>query len=249
MGRFSYVVFYLGFALQVVLLGRLVKIKIWKHYPFFFAYFGPTVIHSVSAVLILLLKPEWYRAWYWTDYLTSAPLRFAVAWEIFRQVFPFNSPARRVAGCMLVIVLCTLAVCFYVRPPVDLPLPDVIRKMGLADAAWILVVLAMAKYYSRPLGRNIRGMAFGFLAYVSTQVGLYSARELFSALRPMWSLLTSLAFTYMIVVWLFSLWVYTPNEVTEVTVVADERTRRAALAHWGQQVNAIGLAIRKATRL
>jgi hypothetical protein len=246
MGRVSYLVFYVGFALQLLLLGRFFRIKIWRHYPFFFAYFAATVIHSASALLVLLLKPEWYRAWYWSDYLTSTVVRFAVAWEIFRQVFPANSPTRRVAGCMLVIVLCTLAVYFYVRPPVDLPLPDVIRKMGLAIAAWILVVLAMAQYYSRPLGRNIKGMAFGFLAYVSTQVGIYSARELFAARRLVWSLLTPLAFIYMILVWIFTLWVYTPNEVT---VVADERTRRAALAHWGQQVNAIGLAIRKATRL
>ncbi len=104
----------------------------------------------------------------------------------------------------------------------------------------------MAKYYSRPLGRNISGMAFGFLAYVSTQIWIFSARELLPAMRLFWIRLTPWAFIYMMVVWLFSLWVYTPNEVP---VVADERTRRAALAHWAQQVNAIGLAIRKAVRL
>ncbi len=47
MGRLSYVVAYLGFALQLLLLGRFFKTRIWRHYAFFFAYFACTVVSNV----------------------------------------------------------------------------------------------------------------------------------------------------------------------------------------------------------
>ena len=245
MERLGYVTFYFSFALQVFLLGRFLRIRIWKHYPFFFAYFVYTVTNGLSAHIVLHFRPEAYATWYFSDYLAGTVLRFAVAWEIFRQLFPSNSPARRVAGSVLIIVSCMLASFFWIWSLPGDALSDVILKMALAIVAWIFTVLGAAKYYSRTLGHNIRGMAFGFLGYMCTQVMLYSASELFPSLYDIFSALSSLTFTYMIFTWMYTLWVYMPNEAPLIT---DKTAVRDALAHWEKQMFTISSALRRATR-
>jgi hypothetical protein len=245
MERLGYVTFYFAFALQVLLLGRFLKIRIWRYYPYFFAYFAYTVINGLCDFLILQFKPQMYMVWFWSDYTAGTVFRFAVAWEIFRQLFPSNLPTRRVAGCALVAVLCVLAIFFFNWSADVAFLPDVMLKMALAIVVWIFAVLATAKYYSRALGHNIRGMAFGFLGYMCTQVMLYSAGELFPHPHPIVWILSPLAFTYMILMWMYTLWVYVPNEPP---LISDKTAVHDALAQWEKQMFTITSALRKATR-
>jgi hypothetical protein len=245
MQQLGYLIGYFGFALQILLLIRFLKIKVWRHYPFFFAYFAYTIINGVSGPTVLHFEPQIYAVWYWTDYMIGTVLRFAVAWEIFRQLFPSDFPARRLAGCVLSIVYCVLAGFFWTWSLPGDAVSDVVLKMALAIVAWIFTVLGIGKYYSRTLGHNIRGMAFGFLGYMCTQIMLYSANGLFSSLYPILSLLAPLAFTYMILMWIYALWVYVPNEPP---LISDKTAVHDALAQWEKQMFTITSALRKATR-
>jgi hypothetical protein len=118
-----------------------------------------------------------------------------------------------------------------------------VRKIALSVTVWLLVVLALARYYGISVGRNIWGMAVGLLVVVSAHIANFAAVEISRSFSPIWSLLVPLGFTATLVIWTVTLWSYVPNPRP---VAPGEPIQREALSYWEERWATLGMTIRKA---
>ncbi len=248
MGVPGYIVFAVGFSLQCILLWRCIRQRLSRFYPFFFAYFLYAFLRTVVLFPLYFLHHPAYAWWYWMSDLVGTLLWFAVAWEVFRQAFPRHSTLRSLAGRLLVFTLLALAIIFYLSGAKagQSLIEDFERKLALATATWLLLVLAVARYYAVPIARNIWGMATGLLLLASTHLATFAAVELFPAFFPVWRLVNPCGYDLVLLIWTWTLWYYIPNRNV---VVIDEPLLNQALSDWEQHWESLGTALRKAMKL
>jgi hypothetical protein len=243
----DYLTIYSGLALELVLLWRVLKVRLFQHYTYFFAYFLYVFLRSFVLFFLFALHSEAYVNAFWPTELIGAALRFAVVWEVFRQTFPRDFRLRRVAAGIFVGVLLLLAlVCYLSGPqPGGHPVFDFMRKVGLSVAVSLLTILALARYYRVSLGRNIWGMAVGLLALSSTYIADFAAIEISPAFQPIWRQAGAIAFILMLLIWVVTLWAYYPNPKP---IASDAPAHEEARSIWEKRWAAIGTTIRRAVK-
>lgn len=240
----GYAIAYLGLVLQFLMLWRCFKTKLWRQYPYFFNYFAYTLISNAVGFVFLVSGSASYRLFYWIAYLIGSVVRFAVAWEVFRWTFPRESTLRRIAGVVLVAVLLSLALTFFLNGPRpgDYIVADVLRKMSLAVALWLLTVLGLARLYSVRLSRNVWGMAVGLFIFVSSQIIAFSALDISPLFRPLWNLMVPFGFIVMISIWNYTIWASVPKPRPVVPI---ESAPLEALRYWEHRWASIDSALKK----
>jgi len=145
-------------------------------------------------------------------------LRFLVVWEVFRQTFPKSSRLNRSLskGLGIIAFVLLLFACatfwsyqnYTAFRSIHLALD---RSFGFVQALMILGTLVTARYYGVKCGRNIRGIALAFGAWVSISTATNAMADLDSSFLSYWYYLRPLSFVVMIGVWIWALWVYDPN--------------------------------------
>jgi hypothetical protein len=157
---------------ELVLLVYLVRRKLYRSHPVFFAYILAATLQSV---LMAATYSAWgfhsYRAWliFWLSQLLMVTARFAAVAEVARRILsPFSgiwALGRRVllatAGSVLVYAA-LLSRDYYFKYPLN-----VNRGVGLAVAAVIVTLLFFARYYGLPMDHLDRSLCVGFCLYSS----------------------------------------------------------------------------------
>ncbi len=250
MGFPDYIIFAFGVGLQSLLLWRCMKTGLWRRYPLFFGYFLYTVVETTAQFVVFHVWYRWYAWVYWLSDLMAVFLKFAVGWEVFRHTFPCGSALREIAGRVLVLFLVLLAAAFYFGSgrPGSLMIPDMERKAGLAVAAWFVIVLAMARYYRVPFGRNIWGITVGIGTYLSISVVLWAAYSPSGPFLRFWHFAWPVSFGIMLAIWTWAMWSYAPNPPLPALAAGDQ-DRRRVVVRWNQAWDGVGAAIRKAVGL
>src|SRR5256885_9036796 len=202
----------LALLLQALLLWRAARCGLWSHFPFFYLYLIYTAFRAVIVSFPLPLSQLTYSKLFWWSYLLAAMLRFGIAGEIHRSIFPRTSPLRMRAGIAVLFALLTVALIFHIQGagPGHRYL-DALRKIAFSVAAWIGVVLGMAQYYQVRLGRNVWGIAVGLLTFTGSELVYLAARDLVPRLATTWSYIHPIAFVLTLVIWTGTLWSYNPN--------------------------------------
>ena len=89
--------------------------------------------------------------------------------------------------------------------------PVVEQYVSLAQALLLLSPAAVARYYRLPLGRNVRGLGFGFGLYVFVRAINFAGVQAFRGFLPYCQLLAPASLIAMIAVWLWGFWDYAPS--------------------------------------
>ncbi len=237
----------LGLLLELVILWRCAQARLWQQYPFFYVYLGYIFARTIAIFVVTQFQFPAYAVAYWLTAAAADLLRFLVAWEVFRQSFAFAVAARRIVGQVLFLLLIVLtAVLFLGTKSPGLFFADFERKSSFIQATMVVVTLALARYYSLPLGRNIWGMALGLGMYVSMAIVNFAALELVKSFFPYWRFIRPLSFIGMLGVWAWALWSYAPNP-RPATAALEVYER--GLAHWAQAWSDVRAALRKAVGL
>ena len=203
----------IGALLQSLLFWRAFRCRLWLRYPLFYAYLMYTTLWSLIVSLPVIVRQPGYAKGYWWSHLVGATLRFGIAVEIYRNVFPRNSTVGRRAGCVILIALTVLASLFWMggAGPGRYVVVDAARKIALSVAAWILVVLGLSYYYGIRIGRNMWGMAVGLLIFTGSELMHLAAIDLLPDWWHVWRSVHPIAYVLMLLIWTSALWGYYPS--------------------------------------
>jgi len=204
--------------LELITLLLLRRKGLWRIYPLFSIYTAWLLAGNSVILFTFIHWPSIYAAMYWTIDSVDVALRFIIVWEVFHQIFPKGSALNKslskglgaVASGLLVFA-CAMFLA-YQRDTgpraIHLALD---RSFGVVQAVMILGILLMARYYGVKCGRNVRGIAIAFGAWVSISTATNAMADLTSSFLPYWYYLRPLSFVVMIVVWIWAVSVYEPN--------------------------------------
>jgi hypothetical protein len=220
MAPLSYVLIASGHLLELLLLWRVFRERLWRPYPFLSAYIVYVSCASWAFLFILQLSgysSRPYAVVYWGNEIAAAFLWIFIVWEIFRHSFPSGLPIRRFVGAVSVLLAAAAGGLLFAHGAAGLPrtlgyvVPNAERYASLVAAPVILWLLVAAQYYRIPLGRNIWGVAIGFGMFLSSTAANFAAALLGSPLAKITLLLGPASFVGMLAIWVWALWRYAPN--------------------------------------
>ena len=205
-------------ALELAAVLLLLRKGLWREYPFFFTY-AIWLLTANSAMFVTdLCRRPIYPIVYWHIDSADIVLRLLVVWEVFRQTFPRNSGLNRSLSKglgIVALILLSFACATFWGYQSDTTLRSIHlaleRSFGFVQAIMVLGTLAMARYYGVKCGRNIRGIAFAFGAWVSIYTANSAVLDLANSFRVFGDYFRPISFVSMLVVWIWALWVYDPN--------------------------------------
>ena len=208
-----------GVTLEGVLLWRLTKLRL-ERYPYLSGFVFYDFVRCFILFAVSHFQWERYGMTYWSTEIVSVFLRFLVIWEVARSLFSRNSVIQRLAWKMLitmeVVLLPALLALGWSQASLVHYLYKIVspifeQYLSLGQALLLLTLAAVARYYGVPLGRNMRGLIFGFGTYLSLCAINFASLQVFRGFLRYWQLLCPVTFVAMIVVWLWAFWEYTPS--------------------------------------
>lgn len=244
------VIEFTGVALQMVLLWRLSRGKMWRTYGAFSIFVLWILVRSLTLYLAYgFTSSGVYRAIYWQTDVADLLLRFLLIWEVFRHTFPKGSGLHTIVSkgftfAAFGLVTFSLGAVWsyedYSRfHSVYLAIE---RSFDFAQAVMMLGLLLTARYYGLQLGRNIWGIAVAFGAWSSLSTVNNALIDLRHSFLPYWQLLLPLSSTAMFAVWTWAVWVYAPNPVE---TVSDAPGLSSDLNRWTEDWNQANATVRR----
>jgi hypothetical protein len=217
MEAYSFGIAILGYILGGVLILRAARGEFLSRFVLFYSYVAYVLCGSAMANLVSWLRPEYYASTFWYYFLVGLLAEFAVVVEISDHLFaPY--PAIQRLGRFLAVFICSALFLFYIFPSLtgadslSLALLDFIKRATLTKALIVIAILAAARYYRLPLGKNVSGLIAGFGIYLGVTIANFSLAEVYgrAIYGRTFSVVGPLASTLCLLVWTVSLWRYQP---------------------------------------
>jgi len=170
--------------------------------------------------LIYWLRHDSYPYAFWLYFLLSIVVEFAVLVEISDHLFePF--PAIRQLGRALTIIISLGLGLLYILPTILYSsgrrnaLLGFALRASLTKAVILGALLLAARHYGLRLGKNVAGLILGFSIYLGVNIANFAADQFFYHLYDniLW-VMTPLAYTLCLAVWLIALWDFAPVQST-----------------------------------
>ncbi len=193
---------------ELILLVYLVRRKLFRSHPFFFAYILGAILQSgLTAAVYGVWGYQSFRVWliFWLSQLVMETARFAAVAEVVRRVLsPFSGIWALGQRVLLVAAGSVLVYAALLSREYWFKLPlNVDRGVALAVAAVIVTLLLFARYYGLPMDHLDRSLCLGFCLYSCFCVindSLYD-KWLLSYLN-FWNFLGVLTFLASLLLWL-----------------------------------------------
>jgi len=192
---------------ELILFAYLLRRKLFRTHPLFFAYILAAILQSaLAAVTYAAWGRQSFRVWliFWLSQLVLEGMRFAAVIEVARRILaPFSgiwALGRRVllvaTGGVLIYAAALSKDYWY-----SLPL-NVDRGVALAVATMIVTLLLFARYYRLPIDSMDRSLCVGFCLYSCFFVINDSLLEKWvNSYLNFWNFLGVLTFLASLVIW------------------------------------------------
>jgi hypothetical protein len=196
-----------------MLLYRAAAGKILKVYPFFYIYVTLIFITTAVGLSVQWTNNERYRIYYWLVEAAISLLGMGITWEIHQHILAFYAGVRRLASMLLsVIFALVLFVSTAGRGDGRFSLVALERDLRMVQAIVLLILFALIAFYAIPLGKNVRGIAIGYIFGVATSVLNLSLRYyLGDAFIPVWKYGRPIEYLAGLVIWCVTLWSLQPE--------------------------------------
>jgi len=219
---FNQILWWIGNATEGLILARSIKGKLYEKYPAFYFYLSTVLLIELLRFAAYTLQPSLHRLLYWyTEYLVAI-VGYGVILEIYKHALKSSPGAARVARIFLLGVLAAVILNVTANAltnPVWSPattLAELERDLRAIQALLLFVIVALLAYYHVPVGRNIKGIAFGYGLYVCASVMSLAFGSLLAfALRPEWKYVQRIAYLASLFIWTCTLWSLQPDLETE----------------------------------
>ena len=238
---FEQILWWMEIATEAFILLRSINARLYGKYLTFFIYLTAVLLIDLLRFSVLTLHPSVYAPFYWYTQFLHAGVGYAVILEIYKHTLN-NSPgvariARTFVWGVLGVVILKVTLNAVIRPvwSTATTSTELERDMRAVQALLLAGIIALLAYYVVPTGRNLRGIIFGYSAYIySSVVSLAFGSLPGYGLRPGWRLVQPTVYLAALVVWCCTLWSYSPDPATETESKIDrdykliaEQTRRA----------------------
>ena len=238
---FTQILWWLGIALEFLILVRSVKGNSCQKYPAFYLYLGILLLIELLRFAVYTFKPQFYGHFYWYTEFLATTIAYAVILEVYNHALSNSPGVARIARPFLwavlgaVILKATLnAVTKLVWSPATAH-AELERDLYTVQAILLAGIIALLIYYAVATGRNLKGIVFGYSAYVYASVVSLAFGSLPGyGPRPGWRLVQPIAYLVALLIWSYTLWSYCPNPVavTESKIDRDykliaQQTKRA----------------------
>lgn len=203
-----------GFALQVAILGQMIRARWAREFPFFFAYLALSTIRSPILLYIERL-PESYALYfysYWLAEAVSIALGFAVIHELFSHAFrPYAALKRTVLlvfQSVLVILLLVAIWTAATAPAADKTWISAVvmgleRSLRIVQVGLLLLLFLLSRSLAISWGQRLFGIALGFGVVAAAQLGAIAVRaQMGNAVHESFALIKPGAYVCALLIWL-----------------------------------------------
>ena len=210
---FAQVIWLAGISLEALLIFRIWHTRNVRVFPLFFSYVAFIQVQEILSYLVAHLRPAFYPVFYWSTEFIGVFAGCAVvlefAWIGLAQ-FPGAAKLARVA----LIATFSLTVGKVLVTAIQgtlgwtvLLIVQLERDMRFVQIAAILSLLLLFLRYQVPLGRNLRGIIFGYGLFLAINiVNLTYLERLGETVGSMASHIQSSAYFFALCVWTAFLW-------------------------------------------
>jgi hypothetical protein len=222
----SLIIWWCGILLEALLLFRGLRAKLFSRYPNFYIYALSLFLSDGLLYFLDLLRPAVYQKWAWYPGFLVLFLGCGILVEIFRHVLsPYAGVEKlaRVGGFAVLGAVLVFAVLYpmlglsgsaahvlYVRLQRDFLTVQAILLFGL---------LQLISYYGISMGRNLKGMIFGYGQCVGTTLVVLAMHAYIGTrFEAACILIQQMSYLAALAIWLFNLWSYCANPVPEATI-------------------------------
>lgn len=205
--------------LEATILFRCVQTRIFREYPFFWAYLccvflGDVVMLPASK----LLTTEAFRSAYWTREFVCVLAGYAVLMEIVEKAFAYFDGPKKLGRNAAMLTLAAVVgvtsfeamaehVFYTVRTTIQVE-----ANLRGAELILLSIVIAVTSYYSIPVGRNLKGIIVGY-GICTVAVALNEAFRSFAgpSFQATFAAIWSYSYVVSLVIWGVMLWTYEAN--------------------------------------
>ena len=217
----------LGFGLEIGLLARAYVTGGLKRYTLLYSYIAFLIFADITITLVDHLDPQDYATVYWFFATGRTLAEFAVIWAVSESIFrPY--PLLRSLGRLIAASAAVAFVLLYWGPEGWISQPsathflNMIKISAVTKALAIAGILAVARKFRIPLGRNAGGVLLGFVAFYTVSAVIFAAALQFgrSIYENIISWLAPLTFVFLLMIWNVALWKLDPVPAANRSVVS-----------------------------
>lgn len=212
---FSTTLWVTALILEGVLLLRAFLGNFLKQYRFFYLYLGCVLIRDVALIPVYYFWPKFYGYAYWYSQFLHVAVGCGVVWEAYRLALSRYPGASRMARNVLPFIFVFSFSRILVKvwnSPRWLPGGSSLeaeRDLRIVQIALLIGLVALFAYYAIPLGRNLRGIIYGFSIFVGTSVIHLTLRDsLGDSFQHLWEYIQPVAYLLVLAIWCAALWSY-----------------------------------------
>lgn len=244
----SSLVWVTGLVLESVLLVRALLGNFLKHYSLFYLYLSSVLLPSASLFAIYHLRPNFYSPAYWFTEFLNVVLGCALVWEVYKIALARYPGTARMARNVLAFLFILASTRIFVKAwnsPTWIPgktLFEIERDLRIVQLALLAGLVVVFKCYAIPLGRNLKGVTYGYALFLGTSVINLTLRDdLGYRFQHFWKYMQPVCYLLVLGVWCLTLWSYgpIPEPTTEPQLEADyqsllastKKTVRSARSH------------------
>jgi hypothetical protein len=217
-----------GIALESVILFRFLKLRLYAHYPFFFAYLAVVWSWEIALWPIYQFHYASYPQFFWADEFLNLLAGFGVLFEIVRKSSQKYPGARTFATVVLTGMFAILCGYFVFRllpssGSASETFSGLERDFRAVQALTLCGVLVVISYYRIDVGRNLRGIIAGLGLYVGSTIFSDTLRDYMgTAFDTGWKIIEPYTYLVSLLIWAVALRSYAPAAAPEMPPEIDE---------------------------
>ncbi len=234
---FSTILWVTALGLESVLLLRAFQGNFLKHYRFFYLYLSWVLISDLSLIPFYYLWPKIYGYAYWGSQYFSLIVGCGVVWQAYKLALDRYPGAARMARNLLLFIFIVAITRIFVKAlssPNWIPGKTTLeteRDLRIVQVALLIGLAALFASYAISLGRNLKGIIYGYGLFVATSVVHLTLRDhLGDSFERSWEYIQPLCYLLVLLAWCTTLWSYAPvpEPTTDPRLEADYESLVAA---------------------
>ncbi len=203
--------------LEILILARALRAGLLRAYPFFYSYIGFVLLQDLFRFYIYSFRPDQYSSVYWSTQFVGLLFGWGILWEVYRGALrPFPGAVRnaRALFCLLWVLVLAKALANVWGGKILWPISTTVemeRDLRVIQAALLIALICVFRYYAVTLGRNLNGLMQGCGLFLASSVIYLAFRANYGSwFQIYWVYIQPAVYLVTLSVWLHAMWAFYP---------------------------------------